>query len=52
MKLETNNQNVKYKDKNEMWTDNSIGDEGARMISEALKTNTKLTELDLSCDEV
>ncbi len=30
-----------------MWTGNKIGDEGARMISEALKTNTTLTKLDL-----
>ena len=27
-------------------TDNDIGDEGARMISESLKINTTLTELD------
>ena len=32
---------------NEIWTENSIGDEGAGMISEALKINTTLTELDL-----
>ena len=36
---------------NEIWTGNNIGAEGARMISESLKTNTTLTELDLSCDE-
>ena len=30
---------------------NKIGDSGARMISEALKTNTTLTQLDLSSDE-
>ena len=35
-----------------IWTDNKIGDEGARMISEALKINTTLTELDLSGDEI
>ena len=34
-----------------MWTDNNIGDEGARMISEGLKCNSTLTELNLSCDE-
>ena len=34
-----------------MWTVNKIGDEGARMISESLKTNTTLTELNLSNDE-
>ena len=35
-----------------MWTVNNIGDEGAIMISELLKTNTTLTELYLSCDEI
>ena len=34
-----------------MWTDNKIGDEGARMISEALKCNSTLTILDLYSDE-
>jgi len=34
-----------------IWTVNDIGDSGAIMISESLKTNTTLTELDLSCDE-
>ena len=34
-----------------IWTANKIGESGARMISEALKTNTTLTELGLSCDE-
>ena len=34
-----------------IWTDNNIGAEGARMISEALKTNTTLTTLDLGSDE-
>ena len=33
------------------WTENYIGDEGARMISEALKINTTLTVLDLTSDE-
>ena len=28
-------------------TDNNIGDEGARLMSEALKTNTTLTTLNL-----
>ena len=32
-------------------TDNDIGDEGARMISESLKINTTLTELYLESDE-
>ena len=35
-----------------IWTGNNIGEEGARMISEALKINTTLTELDLHCDEI
>ena len=39
-------------DKNEkLWTDNDIGDSGAIMISESLKTNTTLTKLYLSGDE-
>ena len=33
------------------WTDNQIGAEGAIQISEALKTNTTLTELYLGCDD-
>ena len=36
---------------NEIWTDNDIGSEGARMLSETLKTNTTLTVLNLFCDE-
>ena len=43
---------MKRNDRNETWTDNNIGDEGARMISESLKTNTTLTELNLKCDEI
>ena len=34
---------------NEKWTDNKIGSEGASKISESLKINTTLTQLDLSC---
>ena len=30
------------------WADNEIGDEGARVLGDALKTNTTLTELNLS----
>ena len=30
------------------WTVNNIGDEGTSMISESLKINTTLTELNLS----
>ena len=37
---------------NEVWTANKIGDEGARMISEALKNNSTLTTLWLGGDEV
>ena len=43
---------MKWNDKNEIWTDNAIGDEGARMISESLKTNTTLTILYLGGDEI
>ena len=38
---------IKY---DKIWTGNDIGDSGARMISESLKTNTTLTELCLGCD--
>ena len=34
-----------------IWTGNIIGESGARMISETLKTNTTLTELFLRGDE-
>ena len=34
------------------WTVNEIGTEGASKISESLKINTTLTELNLSCDEI
>ena len=33
------------------WTGNNIGAEGAIAISESLKTNTTLTELNLWCDD-
>jgi len=33
------------------WKENSIGDEGVKMISEGLKSNTALTTLNLSGDE-
>ena len=29
---------------------NDIGDEGAKVIAEALKTNTTLTKINLNCD--
>ena len=32
-------------------TDNRIGDEGAKTMSEMLKVNTTLTELNLECEE-
>ena len=32
------------------WTDNEIGAEGEKMISEALMINTTLTKLDLWCE--
>ena len=32
-------------------TDNEIGDEGAKSMSEALKSNTTLTSLNLGCEE-
>jgi len=34
-----------------IWTGNGIGESGARMISESLKTNTTLTTLDLCGNE-
>ena len=42
----------KMKLKNEIWTATNIGDEGARMIGELLKTNTTLTRLNLDSDEI
>ena len=48
------NKNEKEKvNENEMnkWTENDIGDEGASKISESLKVNTTLTELNLNSDE-
>ena len=32
-------------------TDNGIGDEGAKAMSEMMKVNSTLTTLDLSCEE-
>ena len=37
-------------DKWKIWTGNNIGDSGARMIGESLKTNTTLTKLNLRCE--
>ena len=36
---------------NEQWIGNEIGGEGAKAISESLKINTSLTELNLGRDE-
>ena len=36
---------------NDKWIVNNIGDDGAKAISESLKINTSLTELDLHSDE-
>ena len=50
--MNDNKQDKNDKLKIVIWTDNNIGDEGARMIGEALKTNTTLTKLHLWCDEM
>ena len=36
---------------NWIWTGNNIGDEGARMLSEGLESNSTLTTLSLGGDE-
>ena len=41
----------KWNENNWIWTANCIGDEGARMVSEVLKSNSTLTKLNLSCDD-
>ena len=41
----------KWNDNNWIWTVNNIGDEGAKMLSEGLKSNSTLTTLDLGCDD-
>jgi len=33
------------------WIDEKIGVEGVRILAEALKCNSSLTDMDLSCDE-
>ena len=40
MKIEMNKKKKNEEMINDKWTDNEIGDSGARMISETLKTNT------------
>ena len=42
---------VKCNDNNWIWTVNKIGVEGARMLSEGLKSNSTLTELNLQGDD-
>ena len=37
--------------RNDKWIDNQIGSEGTKRISESLKINTSLTELNLGGDE-
>ena len=37
--------------RNNKWKVNQMGDEGAKTISESLKINTSLTELNLEGDE-
>ena len=44
------NKKTNEKEKNK-WKENKIGAEGANKISESLKVNTTLTELDLSGDD-
>ena len=44
--------NEKQNVKEMKWTDNDIGDEGAMKISESLMTNTTLTILYLSDDNI
>ena len=41
----------KDRNENEKWIVNYLGTEGAKTISESLKVNTSLTELNLGCDE-
>ncbi len=42
---------MNMKEKWMKWTDNEIGPEGARTLSEALKINSSLTSLNLEGDE-
>ena len=58
MKNMNDNENTKEREiemindkKWRIWTGNGIGESGARMISESLKTNTTLRALDLGGDE-
>ena len=51
--MNKNKQGKREGNENEMnkWTDNKIGDSGASKISESLKVNATLTELDLRSEE-
>ena len=41
----------KWNDNNWIWKGNNIGDEGAIMLSEVLKSNSTLTKLNLYGDD-
>ena len=41
----------KWNDNNWIWTGNKIGAEGAKKLSEGLKSNSTLTELNLQGDD-
>ena len=43
--------NIIYSRKQIIGTDNQIGEEGTRMMSEALKSNSSLTKLNLDSNE-
>ena len=49
-RYEIKKRQIEWKEMKE-WIDNEIGDEGAKSISETLKINTSLTELNLWSDE-
>jgi len=51
MNKNTNEKENEMKMKMNKWTGNEIGAEGANKISESLKVNSTLTELDLGGDE-
>ena len=51
MNREKEEKREKWNDNNWIWTDNEIESEGARMLSEVLKSNNTLTELNLMSDD-
>ena len=51
MKKDEMGSNKKVKMKNEKWIGNSIGDEGAKSLSESLMINTSLIQLNLEGNE-